>query len=123
MSKSINKAILIGRLGMDPELKQGSKTEFVKFVIGNPASKNGKEEMQWHHICAFGKQAQLCHNYLHKGDLCCIEGRLDSSSYVKNGEKRYFQSIIAESVTFLTPKRRPDTPQDSSLSVLDEVFG
>ena len=104
---SYNKTIIIGRLGFDPELKQGKTTAYTRFSLSNNnVSKEGQSEVQWHKICAFGKQADLCHKYLHKGDLCCIEGRLDSRSYEKNGQKQYTSSIIAERITFLNNKRK-----------------
>jgi len=123
MAKTFNKTILIGRLGQDPTFKQTEKTDITHFSICQTIRQNDKESTQWHRICAFGKQAQLCYKYLHKGDLCCIEGRLDSSSYTKNGEKKYVQSIIAENITFLSSSRRnenrpqPETTEDDILKV------
>ena len=114
MANTYNKTIIIGRLGCDPELKQGSKTEYTRFSLSNSTFHDGQEEVQWHHICAFGKQARICNEHLRKGDLCCIEGRLDSRGYMKNGEKVYSQSIVAEKVTFLSSKRRPSLPSEES---------
>jgi single-strand DNA-binding protein len=119
MAKSYNKTIIIGRLGQSPELKQSGKTEYTRFSICNSTFKDGQEDVQWHRICAFGRQAQLCHEHLKKGDLCCIEGRLDSQYYEKNGEKRYQQSVIAEKITFLTSRRKAETQNGSNLN---EVF-
>lgn len=109
MAKSLNKTLIIGRLGMDPELHQGNKTQYANFSIADSSFKDGQEVVQWHRICSFGKQAELVHKSLHKGDLCCVEGRLDSHTYEKNGEKRTSQSIIAEKITFLSTKRTADT--------------
>ncbi len=114
MSNSLNKTIIIGRLGMDPELRQGNKTQFTRFRLANTTFSNGQNEVQWHNICAFGKQAQICSKQLHKGDLCCIEGHLDNRSYEKNGEKRYMNSIVAENVTFLGTSRRSETPKNDT---------
>lgn len=111
MANSLNKTIIIGRLGNDPELHQGPKSEYARFSIADSTiSKDGQETVQWHRICAFGKQAHLCHEYLHKGDLCCIEGRLDSKSYEKDGQKHASYSIIAERITFMSSKRRSNVP-------------
>ena len=112
MANTFNKTILIGRLGRDPELHHTDKTDYVRFSICNSSIKNGEETVQFHNICAFGNQARLCHEYLHKGDLCCIEGRLDTSSYEKDGVKKYTQSVIAEHITFL-PSRRQTPPPSS----------
>lgn len=111
MANTYNKTIIIGRLGADPEIKAGTKTDVTRFSLScNTLRKDGATEVQWHRICAFGKQAQLCHRYLKKGDLCCIEGRLDTRSYEKDGEKRSSSSVIAERITFLSTKRRADVP-------------
>ena len=112
MSKSLNKAIIVGRLGMDPELHQGSKTEVASFSLADSSFLNGEERVQWHRVCAFGKQALLVHQHLHKGDLCCIEGRIDSSVYEKDGVKKSSMSVIAEKITFLSSMRK----NNSSLS-------
>ena len=122
-SKSYNKTIIIGRLGADPELKTGGNSEFANFSICNAVvDKEGHEDVQWHRIKAFGKQAQLCKNYLHKGDLCCVEGRLDARSYMKNGEKRIANSIILEKLTFLTSRHRPENAQGHQSAELDAAF-
>lgn len=99
-----NRTVLIGRLGEDPELRPHSKAEFqTEFYIGNNTIVDGKEVMDWHKIVAFGKQAKLCSGYLHKGDLCCIEGRLDIDTRTES----YKQHIVAERITFLSaPKKR-----------------
>ncbi len=122
MTKSLNKTIIIGRLGMDPELHQGSKTEYANFCIADSGYNDGKNEVQWHRVCAFGKQAQLVHAHLHKGDLCCVEGRLDSHTYEKDGVKRSSQSVIAEHITFLTTQRRSDSNVSPSANSFEEAF-
>ncbi|MBO4349911.1 MAG: single-stranded DNA-binding protein [Proteobacteria bacterium] len=122
MANTYNKTIIIGRLARDPELNQGKKTEYVNFNLSNSTFRDGKEEVQWHRICAFGKQATLCHDHLHKGDLCCVEGRIDNRSYEKDGQKRYFQSIIAEKITFLSSRRSPNANNVTEDQQLDEAF-
>ena len=119
-SNSYNKTILIGRLGQDPEYKQGKTTPYARFQICNSSvSKDGTNDVQWHRVCAFGKQASICHDYLHKGDLCCIEGRLDAHFYEKDGIKREYNSVIAEKITFLSSRRRVDQPVASTTD--DEI--
>ena len=122
MANTFNRTVIIGRLGRDPELKQGPKAEFARFSLSNASYHDGQEEVQWHTICAFGKQARVCHDYLHKGDLCCIEGRLDKRVYTRNGERFYAHSIIADRVTFLASKRREDVPPAMEESALNEAF-
>ncbi|MBO5752132.1 MAG: single-stranded DNA-binding protein [Proteobacteria bacterium] len=111
MANTYNKTIIIGRLGQDPEFKTGGKTDVTRFSLSNnTVHKDGTSEVQWHKICAFGKQAVICHQHLKKGDLCCIEGRLDTRSYEKDGEKRISHAVIAERITFLSTKRRAEIP-------------
>ena len=62
--RSYNKTILIGRLGADPELKTGGKSDYANFSICNSSvDKEGREEVQWHRVKAFGKQAHLCKDH------------------------------------------------------------
>lgn len=100
-----NRTVIIGRLNSDPEFKTRNDIEYARFGLVNLHEKDGKTEEVIHRIAAFGKSAVLCKNYLHEGDLCCIEGRLDSRTYKKNGETCYSQTIVAEKITFLSSKR------------------
>lgn len=106
MAATLNKTIIIGRLGNDPEVRQSSRTDVARFSLCNTVVRDGREDAQWHRICAFGRQAQMCGKYLHKGDLCCVEGRLDVNQVEKDGEKRTYHTIIAERVTFLSSSRK-----------------
>ena len=119
MASSFNKTIIIGRLGRDPEVRQGEKTEFANFSLCHSSTRDGKEVVQWHNIVAFGKQAQICSKYLRKGDLCCVEGHIDARSYEKNGERRTAHSIVLERVTFLSPQRRHEAVKESRLTAND----
>lgn len=112
MAHTFNRTIIIGRLGCDPELKQGPKTEYARFSLSNSTFHDGQEEVQWHNICAFGKQARICYDHFRKGDLCCIEGRLESETYMHKGEVMYKQKIIAERITFLATKKKPTADAD-----------
>lgn len=103
---SFNKIIIIGRIGQEPVLKAGAKTDTAMFTLCNSVVKDGKEEVQWHNIVSFGKLAKLAMDYLHKGDLVCIEGPLDLNAY--NGER-----IIAERMTFLASKKRETKPESA----------
>lgn len=104
--KTFNRTIIIGRLRQSPKVKSTAKGDVAEFMLYNSTISNGVEQIQWHRIAAFGKQATLCAEHLHKGDLCCIEGRLDTHTYEKDGEIRYSQIIIAERITSLSSKRK-----------------
>lgn len=113
-TSGFNKTIIIGRLGQDPELKSSpNKVDFAHFSMCNSSIVNGNESVQWHRIRAFGRQAQLCHKYLRKGDLCCVEGRIDIQTYEKDGVSIKSHAIIADRVVFLGSKRREQAPKSN----------
>lgn len=105
--QSYNKTIVIGRVGSEPKLEPHSKAEFqTQFTISSSTVKDGQEEVIWHRIGAFGKQAKLCADYLHKGDLIVIEGRLDQRKY---DDDTFDNTIIAEKITFLSMAKKKET--------------
>jgi len=107
----INKAILIGRLGKDPEVRYTQDGAMVaSFTLATNRqwkNKNGEkvQETEWHNIVVFGKLAEICGNYLAKGLLVYIEGRIRTRSWEgKDGGKRYTTEIIATDMQMLSPK-------------------
>jgi len=107
----VNKAIIIGRLGQDPELKYTPNGNAVcNFSIATSEkfkTKSGgeKEETQWHRICCWGKTAEIAAEYLAKGREVYIDGKIKTRSYEdKNGVKKYSTEIEAQTVQFLGGK-------------------
>ena len=105
---AVNKAILIGHLGRDPELKYTSSGKAVaSFSLATTekwTSQDGQRQEQtvWHNIVAWGKQAELVKEYLAKGRQVYIEGRIVNRSYDdKEGIKKYISEIVVQSVQFL----------------------
>ena len=105
---SINKVILIGRLGQDPELKytpSGSAVcNFSMATSESWADKSGQkqEKTEWHRIVVWGKLAELCNQYLAKGRQAFVEGSLQTRSWEgKDGQKRYTTEINARNIQFL----------------------
>ena len=105
---SINKAILVGRLGQDPELKYTASGQSVcNFSVATPESwtdKNGQknEKVEWHRIVVWGKLGELCSQYLAKGRQAYIEGKLQTRSWDDdNGVKHYTTEVLAQNVQFL----------------------
>ena len=93
----MNKVILIGNLGKDPEVKQTEKIKFARFTLAtNERIKDGKKTT-WHNIVAFGKLAEIIEQYLKSGDKICIEGRID----VSKKDDKYYTGIIAEKMEML----------------------
>lgn len=106
---SVNKVIILGRLGQDPELKYTpSGAAVCNFSVATSETWNDKnsgqkqERTEWHRIVVWGKLAELCNQYLSKGRQAFIEGRLQTRSWDdKNGQKRYTTEINASTVQFI----------------------
>lgn len=105
---SVNKVILVGNLGKDPEVRfTPSGRAVAKFPIATTESwmdqENSRQERtEWHNVVVWGKQAESCGQYLAKGRQVFIEGAIRSRSYDdKEGNKRYITEIVAQRVQFL----------------------
>ena len=114
---TVNKVILIGRLGQDPELKYtASGTAFVNLGLATNTSYKGQdgnmvENTEWHRVVAWRKQAEVIAQYSKKGSRLYIEGKLSTRSWDdQNGVKRYTTEIVSENIQFL------DGGRDSSSS-------
>ena len=103
----LNKVMLIGRLGKDPEVKTLPSGEvYAKFSIATSKKWKGKdgkdqEKTEWHNIIAWRKSAELCGKYLSKGKQVYIEGELQTRSWEEEGKKRYATEILCQVVQFL----------------------
>ncbi len=106
----INKAILIGNLGADPEVRYTqSGTAVANFNLATTETwtKEGtkEEKTEWHRIVAFGRLGEICGEYLSKGSKAYIEGRIQTRQWDdKDGNKRYTTEIVAREMKILTPK-------------------
>src|SRR3989441_8789458 len=107
----LNKIMLIGNLGRDPELQVTSDgTPFTRFSIAvnrNTKTSTGekREETEWFNIVAWDKLAEICERYLHKGSKVYIEGRLTQRKYTdREGLQRTAVDVIANDMQMLTPK-------------------
>ncbi len=104
---SVNKVILVGNLGRDPELKYGnSGMAIANLVIATSSGGRRDREptTEWHRVVVFDKQAENCQRYLSKGRQVYVEGRLQTRSWIdqQSGQKRYTTEIIAHQVVFLS---------------------
>ncbi len=112
MAGTVNKVILVGRLGKDPEIRSlPSGTSVAKFSLATDerfTDKAGEkqERTEWHNIVAWGKLAEICGQYLRKGKLVYIEGsiRTDSWDDKESGQKKYRTEIIANTMQMLDKK-------------------
>ncbi len=116
----MNKAILIGNLGKNPEISHTqSGTTIAKFSMAttekwtDKSSKERQTRTEWHRITVFGKLAEICGEYLHKGKQVYIEGRIQTRSWEKEGITRYSTEIIASSMEMLGGKRSEDITEPS----------
>lgn len=126
----INKVILIGNLGKDPELRYTPNSKAVAtFSLATTErwkDKEGQfqEKTEWHNIVAWGKQAEICKEYLKKGSSVYVEGRLQHRSYDdKDGNKKYITEIVARSVQMLGRKgeaKEEPVSQDLESSAAEE---
>ncbi len=117
---SINKVLLLGRLGQDPELKYTPSGKAVcSFSLATSDSwkdKSGQkqEKTEWHRVVVWGKLAELCNQYLAKGRQAFVEGKLSTRQWEdKQGNKRYTTEINASSVQFIGGGKSSDSNYDS----------
>lgn len=120
MARSVNKAILIGHLGKDPEVRYtGSGVAVATFSMATSESwrdpeGNTQERTEWHNIVAWRKLAEICGEYLKKGAKVYVEGRLQYRTYDdKNGVKRYVTEIVMDEMVMLDSKNREGTTASS----------
>jgi single-strand DNA-binding protein len=114
----VNKVILVGRLGQNPEVRSTPNGQTVaNFSIATSrmwTDKTGQkqEKTTWHRIVVWGKTAENCGKYLTKGRPVYIEGEIDNRSYNdKDGQTKYISEVVANSVQFLGDgKRETETP-------------
>ncbi|MCK9295651.1 MAG: single-stranded DNA-binding protein [Desulfobulbaceae bacterium] len=107
----INKAIIIGNLGSDPEVRYTqSGTAVANFNVATTEKWKGQdgqmqEQTEWHRIVAFARLAEICGEYLSKGSKVYVEGRIQTRSWNdKDGNKRYTTEIVAREMKMLDPK-------------------
>lgn len=108
MAGGVNKVILVGHLGADPDMRYTPSGQGVcELRLATSESwndKNGQrqERTEWHRVVVWGKRAEICSKYLAKGRQVYIEGRIQTRNYDdKDGNKRYITEVIANDVQFL----------------------
>jgi len=107
---SVNKVILVGRLGQDPETRYtGGGTAVCNFSLATSEkftdrSGQKQETTQWHRIVAWGKLAEICQQYLGKGSLVYVEGKITYKTWEKEGVKQHSTEIKLDSLQMLGNK-------------------
>ena len=119
---ALNRVQLIGYLGKDPESKftpNGKKVSHFSLAVSNRwKSKEGesKEYTEWVNIEAWGRLGEVCQQYLHKGSLVYMEGRLKTDKYEdKDGDTKYYTKVVALALQFLDRK-----PDDEPVTTVEE---
>ena len=125
----INKAILIGNVGKDPEVRRlDSGTTVAKFPLAtNEVYKNRDGEKvkntEWHNIVLWRKLAEFAESYIKKGKLLYVEGKIRTRSYDdKDGNKKYFTEIVGDVVQFLSKKSDDQGDNSSTSAPPDDDF-
>jgi single-strand DNA-binding protein len=116
----VNKVILIGNLGADPEVRYAQNgTAVANFRIATTETwkkEGGKEEQtEWHRIVTFGRLAEICGEYLSKGSKVYIEGRIQTRKWEdRDGNPRYTTEIVAREMKMLSPRGAGDEGQGAN---------
>lgn len=137
MGTSVNKAIIVGRLGKDPEVRYlQSGVPVARFSVATDQSWNDEKgekqtKTEWHNVVAWRKLADICGQYLKKGKLVYIDGRIESRQYEKDGVTRYITEIVADNMVMLSGANEgtqakaaaapiPQVAPPASLSTIDQ---
>ena len=110
---SVNKVIILGNVGQDPEIREGNVTVAALSIATTRKWRDkageAQSETEWHRVSAFGRLAEIISQYVRKGDPIYIEGRLRTRKYEdKQGIERWMTEIIAEQLQLLRPKDDKD---------------
>jgi single-strand DNA-binding protein len=119
---SLNRVQLIGRLGKDPESRftpTGKKVAHFSLAVSErwkSAEGESKEATEWVNVEAWGRLGEVCQQYLHKGKLIFLEGRLKTDKYEdKSGETKYYTKVVALSMQMLDRK-----PEEEQVATIEE---
>jgi single-strand DNA-binding protein len=122
---ALNKVQLIGRLGKDPESRftpTGKNVVHFSLAVSNrwkSSEGEAREATEWINIEAWGRLGEICQQYLHKGSLVFLEGRLKTDKYDdKSGETKYYTKVVALSMQMLDRK-----PEEEPVSSVEEQAG
>lgn len=120
MAGGVNRVILVGNLGADPEMRYtASGMAVAKFRLATSESYTDKqgtrqERTEWHRVTAWGKLAEICGQYLSKGRMVYVEGKIRSDTWEQEGVKRYSYEIVADTMRMLGggrgQEREPEPP-------------
>jgi single-strand DNA-binding protein len=125
---ALNRVQIIGRLGKDPESKftpTGKKVVHFSVAISNRwKDREGemRESTEWVNVEAWERLGETCQQYLKKGSLVYVEGRLKTDKYETDGETKYFNKVVAQAVQFLDNRSSSDELADETGPIGEEEF-
>lgn len=122
----MNKVVLIGRVTRDPELRYtASNIPSARFTlaVNRPfENQNGEREADFINIVVWRKQAENVKKYVNKGSLIAVEGRIQTGSYEKDGQRVYTTDVVADNVQFLESKSQSQNRTESDVTPSDFAF-
>ena len=129
MAKSVNKVILLGNVGKDPEIRSSASGNMVA-TFGLATSErfkdqqgNWQEKTEWHNLVAFGRTAEIIRDYVKKGSKLFVEGRLQTRNYEDKehaGRKIYRTEIIVNDISLLSARDESSSPRASGSANFDQ---
>ena len=123
LEADVNRVMLAGRMGRDPERRETRSGMVVNLNVATRERKKEGERWvdatEWHRVVCFGKTAELADRYLTKGRECIVEGKLRTSSWEKDGEKRYRTEVVADRIEFIGGKAETQRPSSGGFADSD----
>ena len=117
----VNKVIIVGRLGKDPEVRHlESGASVANFPVATSEvykdrnTGERREQTEWHNVVLWRGLADVAEKYLHKGDMVYIEGKLRTRSWEKDGVTRYTTEIVGDNMNMLSPKGSSDVSSSAA---------
>ncbi len=118
MSRSVNKIILVGNVGQDPDIQEtgsGTKVAHLSLATNRKMSGNGEEATErtdWHRLTLWNRLAQFTQDYVSKGDRVYVEGRLEYDSYERDGVTIPTADVVVKELVLLSPRSQVDVAAD-----------
>lgn len=125
---SINKVIILGNVGKDPEVRNANSTKVVTLTVATSEKwtdrKGEKQERtEWHSVVFFGKSAEFVEKYVRKGLTVYVEGKIRTESYEKDGSKKFVTRIYADSIQLVGKVEKNDSQRENAPSALGSSYG
>src|ERR1700758_1431050 len=131
MAKSVNKVILLGNVGKDPEIRStGGGTMVANFTLATSdrqkdAQGNWQDRTEWHNLVAFTRLAEIVRDYVKKGSRLYVEGKIQTRSWddKETGEKKYRTEVVVFDIALLTPQENSGPSNGNGRSAKQEAKG